>query len=262
MNESRTSENSYPRNPRPKIVGLIPARIGSVRVKCKNLRMIAGKPLIYYSIAALKQAKSFDEVYVNSESELVGAVAQRYGAKFYQRPKELATSTSMIDEYIYDFLKHVPCDVLAVVNPTSPFLKSKEIDAAIDHFLEHDFDTQLACTNVRTHCFLEGKEINFSTQGKHPRSQDLPPVQALNFAVTIWNSAKFVRQYEEKGYAVYTGKLGLYAFEGLSTIDIDWEEDFVLAELIVGNRDKFGNPKAEYDPVLNEILARGDKTES
>lgn len=244
------------------IVGLIPARMGSIRVKCKNLRMIAGRPLIYYSIKALQESTRLDDIYVNSENDLIGMVAERYGIKFYQRPKELATSTSMIDEYIYDFLKHIPCDVLAVVNPTSPFLTGQEIDAAIDHFLIHDYDTQLACTNIRTHCFLNGKEINFSTKGKHPRSQDIPPVQALNFAVTIWKSDAFVRQYEEKGYAVYTGKLGLYAFEGLSTIDIDWEEDFVLAELIMENRLRFHNSEARYDQVLDKVLAHGEDTRS
>jgi CMP-N-acetylneuraminic acid synthetase len=245
-----------------KIIGLIPARLGSVRVKCKNLRMIAGKPLIYYCIAALKQAQRFDEVYVNSESDLIGEVARRYGVGFYQRPAELATSTSMIDEYIYDFLKNVPCDVLAVVNPTSPFLTGEQIDAAIDHFLAGDCDTQLACTDVRTHCFLEGQEINFSTDGKHPRSQDLPVVQALNFAVTIWDAAKFVRQYEERGHAVYTGKLGFFAFEGLAALDIDWEEDFVLSELIMENRGRFRDVEAKYDTVLDDVIARGEKTES
>ena len=51
----------------------------------------------------------------------------------------------MIDDYIYDFLINIPCDVLAVVNPTSPFLTSKEIEASINHFLDNDFETQLAC---------------------------------------------------------------------------------------------------------------------
>ncbi len=245
-----------------KIVGLIPARMGSVRVKCKNLRILAGKPLIYYSIRALQQTESFDEIYVNSESHLIGEVAKRYGINFYKRPKELATSTSLIDEYIYDFLKHIPCDVLAVVNPTSPFLTSKEIDAAIAHFLKSDCDTQLACSTIRTHCFLKGRAINFNTDGKHPRSQDLEPVLALNFAMTVWNAHKFVRQFEEKGYAVYTGKLGFYSFEGLSTIDIDWNEDFVLAEIIMANRERFENIEARYDSVLDEVISSGEKTET
>ena len=223
--------------------------------------MIAGKPLIYYSIKALQGAKSFDETYVNSESELVGSVARRYGINFYKRPEELATSQSMIDEYIYEFLTNVECDVLAVVNPTSPFITSEEIDEAIDYFLANDFDTMLACEDIQTHCFLQRKPINFSTAGKHPRSQDIPPVKALNFAVTIWDAKKFVEQFEERGYAVYTGKLGFFTFEGLSTIDIDWEEDFVLAEIVMENLERFKNPEATYDPVLDEAMTAGGKTE-
>lgn len=245
-----------------KIVGLIPARFGSVRVKCKNLRLLAGKPLIYYSIKALQGAKSFDEIYVNSDSDLIGRVAKRYGIPFYKRPKELATSSSMIDEYIYEFLTNVECDVLAVVNPTSPFLTSQEIDEAVKNFLKSDCDTQLACENVRTHCFLNGKEINFSTKGQHPRSQDLDYVQALNFTVTIWDAKKFLKQFKEKGYAVYTGKLSLYAFEGLSTIDIDWEEDFIIADIIMENKKRFKKNKPEWDPVLKDVIASDKKTES
>jgi CMP-N,N'-diacetyllegionaminic acid synthase len=245
-----------------KIIGLIPARLGSVRVKAKNLRLINGKPLIYYAINAIKNSKIFDDKYVNSESELIGKVAERYGIKFYQRPKELATSTSMIDEYIYEFLNNVDCDVLAIINPTSPFLTSDEIDAAVNNFLENGFDTQLACQNIRTHCFLNGKAINFSTEGKHPRSQDLPIIQALNFAVTIWDAHKFKEQFSEKGHAVYTGKLGFYSFTGLAAIDIDWEEDFVLAELIMNNMEKFRNPKCDWDSVLEHIISNNENIQT
>ncbi len=246
---------------KPKIVALIPARLGSIRVKSKNLRLLAGKPLIYYAIDALKKAKSFDEIYVNSESELIGKVAERYGIPFYKRPAELALSTSMIDEYIYEFLKNTPCDVLAVVNPTSPFITPQEIDDCIDHFIKSDCDTQLACEDVRTHSFVKGKEVNFSTKGKHPRSQDIPPVQALNFAVTVWKSQAFIDHYEAHGHAVYTGKLGFYAFDGLSNIDIDWEEDFQLAEVIMENLEAMKEKKAQWDPVMDEIIASGQKTE-
>lgn len=236
------------------VIALVPARLGSVRVKAKSLRMIGGKPLIYYSIKALKECTIFSDIYINSDSDLIGEVAIRYGVKFYHRKKELATSESMIDEYIFDFLVNVPCDILAVVNPTSPFLTSEEIEASVKHFLEHDFDTQLACENIKTHCFYKGKEINFTTKGQHPRSQDLIPIQALNFAVTIWDSKKFIDHYEKYGHGVYTGKLGFYAFEGLSTIDIDWEEDFQLAQMIIEHLDDYKNIKPEYDVVLKSTI--------
>jgi len=248
------------KNKNKKIVGLIPARFGSVRVKCKNLRLMAGKPLIYYSIKALQGCRSFDEIYVNSDSQLIGKVAQRYNIPFYKRPKKLATSQSMIDEYIYDFLIHVPCDVLAVVNPTSPFLTSQDIDQTIKHFLKSDYDTMLACENIRTHCFLKNKAINFSTKGKHPRSQDIEPIQALNFAVTVWNAKAFVKQFAQKGHAVYTGKLGFHSFEGLAAVDIDWEEDFFIAENIMKSRKKLKDYQPKWDSVLDKIINSNKKT--
>jgi len=187
---------------------------------------------------------------------------KRYGMAWYQRPPELAVSTSLIDEYIYEFLSNVQCDVLAVINPTSPFLSSEEIDASVDSFLASDCDTQLACEDVQTHCFLSGKAVNFSTDGLHPGSETLEPIKALNFAVTIWDAAKFKAQYEREGHGVYTGKLGFYSFEGLSTVDIDYEEDFVLAEGLMESREKISSAVAQYDPVLNETIRAGHITES
>lgn len=236
------------------IIALIPARLGSNRVKAKNLRLLNGKPLIYYAINTCKNVGMFNKVYINSDSDLFGTIAHRYGVDFYKRPAELATSQSMIDEYLYEFLSHVKCDILAVVNPTSPFLKVEEVEGALNNFIENDFDTQLACQDIKTHSFYNNAPINFSTNGKHPRSQDLIPVKALNFAITIWKSESFIAQYEKCGHAVYTGKIGLYSFHGLSTIDIDWEEDFKLAEIIMENMDRFQKPKAIWDPVLDDVL--------
>lgn len=243
-----------------KIVGVVPVRLGSRRVQAKNLRMLAGRPLMSYVIDAMRQSATFDQIFVNSESELVGQVASRLGVDFYQRRPELATSASLIDDYLYDFICTVPCDVLAVVNPTSPFLTAEDINNAVEQFLSSGVDTQLCCQNVRTHSFVDGKPVNFSTDGQHPRSQDIPPVQALNFAITIWNAHAFRAQYEAKHHGVYTGKLGFFAVEGLSALDIDWEEDFRLAEMIMRHRDEFEHGKIEYDPVVQALIDAGEDT--
>ena len=244
-------------NIKAKIVAVVPARLGSMRVKAKNLRILGGKPLIYYIIKTLKNSKSVDEIYINSDSELFGEIAERYGVKFYKRPEELATSKSMIDDYIYNFFKNVSCDILAVANPTSPFISSIEVDNAIDHFIENDFDTQLACEDIKTHCFYKGKAINFLVEGQHPRSQDLIPIKALNFAVTIWKRESFIKCYEKNGYGVYSGKIGQYAFDGLSKIDLDWEDDFILAEYIIKHLNEDKELKPEYDPVVDDIVKSG-----
>ena len=245
------------------VIGLIPARLGSKRVKCKNLRLIGGRPLISYCIDKIKAASCFDSVCVNSESPLIGEVAQRYGIEWYRRPPELALSTSMIDDYIYEFLCNRECDALAVVNPTSPFLTVSDMERAVKQFLASDCQTQLCCEAVQTHCFLDGEAVNFSTDGQHPRSQDLSPVLALNFAITIWDAKSFKKQYEEKGHGVYTGKLGFFVTEGFASVDIDYEEDFALAEAIMQNYEAIARgATAEYDSVLDQTIKDGFNTEN
>ena len=243
-----------------KIIAVVPARIGSVRVKAKNLRLLGGEPLIFYIIDSLKKCNNVDDIYINSDSELFAEIANRYDVKFYKRKRELATSNSMIDDYIYDFCINNKFDILAVANPTSPFLKTEDIDNAINHFLKNNFDTQLACENIKTHCFYKGIPINFATTGKHPRSQDLEPIKALNFAVTIWKRESFIASYERKGYGVYSGKIGFYSFEGLSNIDIDWEEDFILAEYIFKYLEYSKSNKPKYDSVISDLMSKGQDT--
>ena len=69
-------------------------------------------------------------------------------------------------------------------------------------------------------------------------------------------------QYKSKGHGVYTGKLGFYITDGFSSVDIDYDEDFVLAKLIMENKESFENADIEYDNVLNELISSGVDTTS
>jgi len=236
------------------IATVVPARLGSKRVKVKNLRMLNGKPLIEYILNTLKQTEYLNNIYINSESDYFKKIARRYNVKFYKRDPKLATSQSLIDDYIYDFIKKVNPEYLAVVNPTSPFITSKELDNAWLYFNNNNYDTLLSCEKIQTHCFIKGKPINFNIRGKHPRSQDIEPVRALNFAVTIWNSKSYVNNYEKNAYGVYTGNLGFYDIEGMGSIDIDYEDDFMLAEFISRHIASGKKYSAEYSDVISDLI--------
>ena len=85
----------------PSVVALIPARSGSERVRDKNVRPLAGHPLLAYAIATARQAGIFDRVVCSTDSGKIAEVAQRYGADIpFLRPAELATSTSPDIEWI------------------------------------------------------------------------------------------------------------------------------------------------------------------
>ena len=88
-----------------KIIAMIPARMGSKRVKNKNLRMINDKPLIEYILETVSKINIFDRVYINSEDDVFKEIADKYNFEFYNRPKYLSSDVATNDEFAYDFFK-------------------------------------------------------------------------------------------------------------------------------------------------------------
>lgn len=243
-----------------KLVVLVPARLGSNRVKVKNLRLLGDRPLIEHCINTLKQSKFLNKnIVINSDSDLFKIVAENQDIGFYKRDPKLATSASLIDDYIYDFISSSDCEYLAVVNPTSPFMSANSYDKAWELFRGSDCDTLLSCEKIQTHCFLGYEPLNFSTKGQHPRSQDLQPVRALNFAISIWNCEKYKSTYEAEGYGVYSGKIEFFETSGFENIDIDYPDDFQMAEVVQAYLEKNEYENARYPKYVEEYLAKNPK---
>ena len=110
-----------------KIVCMIPARMGSKRVPKKNIRLLAGEPLISYSISSAIKSKVFDEIYLNSEDEVFRSIAKSKGISFYKRDKKFARDNSNNDDFLIDFVQNISCDIVIQLLPTSPFITSSQI---------------------------------------------------------------------------------------------------------------------------------------
>jgi CMP-N-acetylneuraminic acid synthetase len=246
-----------------KIVTVIPSRLGSNRVPMKGMRLLEDKTLIEYTLSALKGSKHLgSDIYINSDSELWGGLADEHDVRFYHRRAELATSQSMIDDYLYDFMINVPSDYLAVITPTSPLLSSEDLDAAWQQYATKDADTLISAEEVQTHCFFRGKDLNFSRIGKLPRSQDLDPVIALNFTIAIYDCKKFTKNYENLGWGVFTGNLDFFILEGFSTIDIDEEKDFIMAELAMKLKSAQEGYTPRYSKHVQSIIESNKNTKT
>lgn len=238
-----------------KIITVIPSRIGSNRVPMKGMRLLAGKTLVEHTLSAVKASRYLSSnIYINSDSPLWGELANRNGVNFYQRDPQLASSGSLIDDYLYDFMCQVPSDYLAVVTPTSPLLQSTDLDGAWEQYANSSADTLISAEEIQTHCFFQGKDLNFSRIGKLPRSQDIQPVMALNFTIAFYNCAKFKNNYKNLGWGVFTGSLDLFKLEGFSTIDIDEEKDFLLAELAMQYQANCENYRKEYSDLVRDLV--------
>jgi N-acylneuraminate cytidylyltransferase len=142
----------------PTVVAFIPARSGSQRVRHKNIRPLAGHPLIAYTIAAARGSGIFAAVIVSTDSERYADVARHYGAEVpFLRAPEFAGATSPDIEWVLHTLETLGAagrafDAFSILRPTSPFRKPDTIRRAWRVFLEaEDADSLRAVEKVEQH---------------------------------------------------------------------------------------------------------------
>jgi CMP-N,N'-diacetyllegionaminic acid synthase len=142
----------------PTIVGLIPARAGSKRVPDKNIRSLAGHPVMAYTIAAALESEVFSDVIVSTDSEQYAEIARYYGAEVpFLRPSELAGDVSPDIEWLAYTLKKLAengrkYDCFSILRPTSPFRLPQTIQRAWQAFLtEEGVDSLRAVEKCRQH---------------------------------------------------------------------------------------------------------------
>ena len=219
------------------IIAMIPARLGSKRIPKKNLRFINNKPLINYVLDTIKKVNCFDEIYINSESNVFHKIANSYGINFYKRKKKFATDKSTSDEFCMDFINNVKGDILIQILPTSPLITSEEITNFVKTMIKKKYDTFISVENIQIECIYKNKPINFK-KIKKSNSQDLIPIKAYSTALMGWKCDTYKKNMKKYGsaYHGYYGKTGYFELKGLSTIDIDNEDDFNLAERIINSK--------------------------
>lgn len=212
------------------------ARLESKRVWRKNLRLLAGKPLVVHAFEAAKAARGIDAVYLNTESELLAGLAREHGVGVFLREPWLAADDVVLDQTTYAFAKAHPADVIGMVNPVCPLTTAQDITAGLQRFIEGGFDTLLTVRREHLHAFVGERAVNFEPAGKIPMTQDLPPVELVSWNFCFWKRASFLESYESRGYGVFSGKVGLHPLDKLTAVKISDESDFRIAEAILAQR--------------------------
>lgn len=160
MSTSTLTRTNYnvERSTRPSIIALIPARSGSKRVADKNIRPLAGHPVIAYTIAAALRSGIFDAVVVSTDSERYADIARYYGAEVpFLRPAQFATDTSPDIEFVEFTLQRLKdqgrnYECFSILRPTSPFRQPETIQRAWQEFLtEEGVDSLRAVEKCKQH---------------------------------------------------------------------------------------------------------------
>lgn len=248
-----------------KIVAMIPARIGSKRVPKKNLRLLMGKPLISYCIEAAINSGVFDEVYLNSDSEEFLQIAEMHNINFYKRPEALGGDEINNDQFAEDFINNIKSDIVVQLLPTSPLITPEEIRDFVQKMLLEKLETLISVESKQIACIYGNKEINFSFMEEHRSSQTMQPIYAYATVLMGWKTEVFKNNMKQFGFAYHgaNSKKDFFELKGLSTIDIDNEEDFHLAEVAMKysktkmiTEPKFWNPEETKEVEVPEILKK------
>ena len=214
-----------------KIIAMIPARLGSQRLKQKNLQPLHGVPLITHAIRKAKLSGMFDEIWVNSEADAFSDIAQEEGAKFHKRPAELADNNATSEDFVYEFLKSHNCDYIVQVHSIAPLLTVKDIIAFIVELKKNKVDVLLGVENVHIECAYQNVPINF-THNEKINSQELIPIQRITWSIAAWKSDVYIKAYENKECATYSGKIGYFPINKLASHIIKTQEDLNIAEAL------------------------------
>lgn len=228
-----------------KIYAIIPARGGSKGIPGKNIKLLDGKPLIYYTIKESFKSQYLNEIFVSTDDPIIAEVSKKCGANIIKRPPELAADDSPTIDAIIHAINTIKCDndqdILVLLQPTSPLRKANDIDAAIELFLERECDSVISMCKVDHPpywCFIMNNGILqplFGDKYLKMRRQELPEIYRPNGAIYITSLGNL---YKNKGF--YCDKMIPYQMSPEKSIDIDNEIDFKIAEIMVRNEKQNG----------------------
>jgi len=225
------------------VLGITLARGGSKGVPRKNIRLIAGKPLLAYSIEEALKSELISKYYVSSEDKEILRIAVEYGANAIKRPKELAEDTTPHQPALLHALESaegrdgVFYDLVADVRATNPFKTNVDIDGAIRKLIRTDADCVVGVSKLDEHhpsrlkMVYDDRLIDIWPEPEGGRRQDLKP------DVFIRNGSIYV----VKSDVLRSGKFFIgedlvvrpWYMPPEAGINIDTEIDFKLAEVLL-----------------------------
>ena len=216
-----------------KILAMIPARIGSQRLKKKNLAFIGKKTLIEYVIDSAKKSKIFDEIYLNSDSKIFQKISKKNKIKFYLRSKKLGSSNTKSDDVVFDFIKKNQCDYVVWVNPIAPLQAPDEINKVVKYFLKKKLNSLITTNKIKNHAIYLTKSLNFKKNEKFAKTQDLKPIELMVYSLMMWNSKTFINTYKKTKKAILHGRVGYYPVSKLSGIIVKDKIDLKIVSTIM-----------------------------
>jgi CMP-N,N'-diacetyllegionaminic acid synthase len=223
-----------------KVVAVIPARGGSKSVPGKNIRPLAGKPLIAWSIDVARQVSEIDRIIVSTDDSQIAAVARDRGAEVYPRPAHLATDEALVIDALKDLLGRLqsegqPPEWLLLLEPTCPLRTPDDVRDCLKLISQDGYDSVATFKDAdlnphRAWRIVDGIPEVF-IDGAIPwlPRQKLPKAYQLNGAVYVFRASLLANESR----SLLVGKLGALLMPRDRSQDIDDGIDFTIVEALL-----------------------------
>lgn len=215
-------------------IAFIPVRGGSKSIPLKNIKILAGYPLVYWTAKAANDAACIDQVVIATDSEEIKQTVQKFNLpkiEIYNRRSENAQDTSTTESVMIEYIHSTNLksdDYFFLIQATSPLLKAKHIDSMFQKLLQDNADSALSCVeNKRFYWTEDGKSINYDYKNR-PRRQDFKGLMMENGACYI-NSVKNILLNNNR----LSGKISVYQMPDYTAVEIDEPDDFLLIEKLM-----------------------------
>ena len=212
-----------------RIIALMPMKGESERVPNKNMKDFNGQPLCSVMLDKLVASDLIDQVLINTDSNLIkNFIESRYDkVKIIERPLELRGHDVSMNKIIDYDIRQYPADLYLQTHSTNPLLREETITAAIETFIENESkkDTLFSVTRFQTRFYRENGEALNHDPEVLIKTQDLPILYEENSCIYIFTKESFEKNKRRIGDNPI-----LFEISQLEAVDIDVEEEFVLAE--------------------------------
>ncbi|MGQ9350963.1 acylneuraminate cytidylyltransferase family protein [Mycolicibacterium gilvum] len=212
-------------------VAVVPMRHNSERVPGKNYRLLAGIPLYHHVVRTLNAVPEIDLVVIDTDSDFITSDCAEHfpTVKVLPRPEHLRDGAIAMNDVLLNTLDQVEADVVLQTHSTNPFLKTSTVSAALQRFNEpgRDFDSIFSVTRLQARLWDSKTQPVNHDPSVLLRTQDLPPLFIENSCFFIFTP----QLLRERGTRIGPRPF-MMEMAPLEAIDIDVEEDFLLAAAV------------------------------
>ena len=216
------------------VIAFIPVRGGSKSIPLKNIKLLAGKPLVCWNIEALEGCSAVDKIVVATDSDDIWNVVSARNYKkteLYRRLPANATDSASTESVMLEYIQAAGLKgdaIFMLVQATSPLTQTVHFSEALEQFNREDCDSLLSCVrNKRFFWSEEGKSINYDYRNR-PRRQEFDGMLMENGAFYINTVENIVRDKNR-----LSGKIGIYEMPEYTATEIDEPEDWLIIENLI-----------------------------